>query len=356
MKIAFRTDASIQIGAGHFMRCLTLAEKLQKHGGQIRFISRNLPTYLSDLLSALGIEYLPLSMDAAQEPSDELAHSNWISTSQAQDAQATIQALADHVWDWVVVDHYALDVRWESEVLANAKQLMVIDDLADRRHDCDVLLDQNFYADMQTRYSGKVPMHCQRLLGPCYALLREDFRKLRERIKPHAGEVNRILVSLGGMDADNYTSLAIEALVAINCAQHVDVVIGAQHPYREQIQNACIAHRYECHVQTTRMAELMADADLAIGAGGSSSWERCCLGLPAMLVALADNQVDIAKALDSIGACVYIGTKEAANLSTLQQAITKLLAAHDQLVNTSRHALSLVDGMGVSRVCQVLGC
>jgi UDP-2,4-diacetamido-2,4,6-trideoxy-beta-L-altropyranose hydrolase len=157
------------------------------------------------------------------------------------------------------------------------------------------------------------------------------------------------------VDADNYTSLAIDALASINNSLHVDVVIGAQHPYREQIQNACIAHRYECHVQTTRMAELMADADFAIGAGGSASWERCCLGLPALLVALAENQIDIAKALDSIGACVYVGTKEAANLLTLQQAITNLLATHDKLENTSRHALSLVDGMGVSRVCQELG-
>jgi UDP-2,4-diacetamido-2,4,6-trideoxy-beta-L-altropyranose hydrolase len=158
------------------------------------------------------------------------------------------------------------------------------------------------------------------------------------------------------VDADNYTSQAIEALIAMNCSRHVDVVIGAQHHYREQIQNACIANGYVCHEQTNRMAELMAEADFAIGAGGSASWERCCLGLPALLVALAENQIDIAKALDSIGACIYLGTKETANLSTLQKAITNLLTAHDQLGSTSRHAFSLVDGMGVSRVCQILGC
>jgi UDP-2,4-diacetamido-2,4,6-trideoxy-beta-L-altropyranose hydrolase len=355
MKIAFRTDASSQIGTGHFMRCLTLADELKKQGARIRFVSRNLPAHLSDMLDAKGMEYVPLSMDAAQEPIDDLAHSNWLGTSQAQDAQSTIQALTDHVWDWVIVDHYALDERWESAVQASAKQLMVIDDLADRRHDCDVLLDQNFYSDMQTRYIGKVPVHCQLLLGPRYALLREEFMKLRKQIKPRAGEVKKILVFFGGVDADNYTSLAVEALASMNNGLHVDVVIGAQHHYREQIENACIANGYVCHVQTTRMAELMSDADLAIGAGGSASWERCCLGLPALLVALADNQVDIAKALDSIGACVYMGTKETANLSTLQQAITNLLAAHDQLETTSRHALSLVDGMGVSSVCQILG-
>jgi UDP-2,4-diacetamido-2,4,6-trideoxy-beta-L-altropyranose hydrolase len=354
MNIAFRTDATRQIGTGHFMRCLTLADGLKKKGARIRFISRNLPAHLRVMLDAKGVEYLPLSTDAAQEPIDDLAHSKWLGTSQIQDAKATIQVLADHLWDWVVVDHYALDERWESTVRVSAKQLMVIDDLADRRHDCDVLLDQNFYADMQTRYSGIIPLHCQLLLGPRYALLREEFKKLRKQIKPRTGDVKKILVFFGGMDVDNYTSLAIEALVAMNNGLHVDIVIGGLHPYREQIQNSSIVHGYECHVQTTRMAELMAEADLAIGAGGSSSWERCCLGVPALLVALAENQVDIAKALDSIGACVYLGSKDKANLSILQQTMTNLLASHDQLAITSLNAFSLVDGIGVSRVCQLL--
>lgn len=356
MNIAFRTDATNQIGTGHFMRCLTLADELKRKGAHICFVGNKLPAHLSDMLNSSGFEYMPLHVDTVQESIDELAHANWLGTSQAQDAQATIQALADHVWDWVVVDHYALDKRWESAARTNAKQIMVIDDLADRQHDCDVLLDQNFYADMQTRYVAKVPVHCQLLLGPRYALLRNEFRKLREQIKPRTGQVKRILVFFGGVDSDNYTSLAIEALTSISDALHVDVVIGEQHPYREQIQNACLAHGYGCQVQTTRMAELMADADLAIGAGGSASWERCCLGLPALLVALAENQVDIAKALDSIGACIYIGTKETANLLTLQQAITNLLAKHDQRESISLHAFSLVDGMGAGRVCQILGC
>jgi UDP-2,4-diacetamido-2,4,6-trideoxy-beta-L-altropyranose hydrolase len=356
MKIAFRTDASSQIGTGHFMRCLTLAEELKKHREKVRFISRNLPANLSDMLKQKGLEYVPLGEDAKQVPIDELAHSSWLGTSQSQDGEATVQALADCLCDWLVVDHYALDERWESAVRVSCKKLMVIDDLADRQHDCDVLLDQNYYADMQTRYIGKVPLPCQLLLGPRYALLRDEFRKLHEQIKPRTGEVKRILLFFGGVDADNYTSLAIEALAEMNIARNIDVVIGAQHSYRDQIQNACITHGYVCHVQTTRMAELMAEADLGIGAGGSASWERCCLGLPALLVALAENQIDIAKALDSIGACVYVGTKEEADLSTLQQAVTNLLATHNKLEITSRHALALVDGMGVSRVCQIFVC
>ena len=356
MKIAFRTDASNQIGTGHFMRCMTLADELKKQGVQILFISRNLPPHLSEMLNAKGVEYTLLSTDATQEPIDQLPHSSWLGTSQAQDAQVTVKALANHSWDWIIVDHYALDKRWETAVRGSCKKLMVIDDLADRQHDCDVLLDQNYYADMQTRYLNKVSEHCQLLLGPRYALLREEFRILREKVKVRTGGVKKILVFFGGVDADNYTSLAIQALAELNSKQQIDVVIGAQHPNREHIQQACIAYGFICHVQITHMAELMAEADLAIGAGGSASWERCCLGLPALLVAVAANQIDIAKALDSIGACYYLGEKDAVNSSSIQHSINELLVASDQILSISQQTFSLVDGLGVNRVSEALGC
>jgi UDP-2,4-diacetamido-2,4,6-trideoxy-beta-L-altropyranose hydrolase len=249
-----------------------------------------------------------------------------------------------------------LDERWERAVRGSCKKLMVIDDLADRQHDSDMLLDQNYYADMQTRYVSKVPSHCQLLLGPRYALLRKEFRTLREKVKVRAGDVKKILVFFGGVDADNYTSLAMQALVELNIKQQVDVVIGAQDPNREQIQQACINHGFICHVQTTRMAELMAEADLAIGAGGSASWERCCLGLPALLVAVSGNQIDIAKSLDSIGACYYLGEKDAVNSSSIQHSFNELLLAPDQVLSISQQAFSLVDGLGVNRVSEALGC
>jgi UDP-2,4-diacetamido-2,4,6-trideoxy-beta-L-altropyranose hydrolase len=353
MRIAFRTDTSSQIGTGHFMRCLTLADELKRQGVQIRFISRNLPAHLSDMLYAKGMEYVPLSIDVAQEPVDDLAHSNWLGTSQAKDAQETIQTLADHLWDWVVVDHYALDARWESAVRACTKQLIVIDDLADRLHDCDVLLDQNFYADMQTRYSGKVPVHCQLLLGPRYALLREEFRKLREQIKPHTGEVKRILVFFGGVDAGNYTSHAIKALVAMNSALDVDVVIGEQHPYREQIQNDCIAHGYVCHVQTTRMAELLADVDLAIGAGGTVMWERSCLGLPVISLCVAENQRK--QIADAAEAGLLFAPTSGKNVVNTIRHHTKVLLENPALLKLiSNAAMKAVDGKGVTRIVSAM--
>ena len=346
MKIAFRTDASNKIGTGHFMRCVTLAEELKKKDVHIRFLCRNLPIHLRDILITKAIEYIPLDTYDFTDSIDELAHASWLGISQLQDSKATINALADQTWDWIVVDHYALDARWEIELRSSVKRIMAIDDLADRQHDCDVLLDQNYFSDMQIRYKDKVPAHCQLLLGPQYALLREEFRTLREQVKVRSGEVKKILVFFGGIDADNYTLQAIEVLAEVNFGFQVDVVIGAQHPFKDIIENACAKNGYIFHEQTLRMAELMLKADLAIGAGGSASWERCCLGLPSLLVALADNQVAIAKELGAISACIYIGN---GGKVSLKKWLSQLIANPKQIRKVSENAFLIVDGLGVFR-------
>jgi UDP-2,4-diacetamido-2,4,6-trideoxy-beta-L-altropyranose hydrolase len=350
MKVAFRTDATNKIGAGHFMRCLTLACELKKQGAHILFLSQSLPEHLSDMLSDKGIECIALNAYEAVESSDDLKHSSWLSTSQTEDSKATIKALSEQDWDWLVVDHYALDYRWESALRQSAKNIMVIDDLADRRHDCDILLDQNYYADMQTRYSGKLPAYSQLLLGPRYALLREEFATLREQVKIRTGDVKKILVFFGGVDADNYTFHTIEELSKISAELQVDVVIGAQHPSKSKIEDFCKKKCFVCHVQTLHMAKLMADADLAIGAGGSACWERCCLGLPSLLIAVADNQVAIAKGLASINACVYLGSSDSMISLSLKEYISQILSNPERARKISENAFSIVDGLGVFRV------
>ena len=354
--IVFRTDATSQIGTGHFMRCLTLADGLKQHGAHIRFVSRKLPVHLRDMLTAKGMELVSLDSDASAAPIDELAHAHWLGTSQTQDAQASIQALSDRAWDWLIVDHYALDARWERAMRSSARQIMVIDDIADRQHDCDVLLDQNFYVDMQTRYTGKVPAHCQLLLGPRYALLRDEFQKLREQVKPRTGPVKRILVFFGGVDADNYTGRAIEALAEIGVKEmHVDVVIGAQHPCRAEIETNCSIQGFICHVQTDKMAELMAAADLAIGAGGSASWERCCLGLPSLSICVAANQQKLIAdaAQEGLLYAPAIGTDMAA---VIKKHTTALLENPYLRRLISGKAMQAVEGRGVLRIIGNLGC
>ncbi|NOU01171.1 MAG: UDP-2,4-diacetamido-2,4,6-trideoxy-beta-L-altropyranose hydrolase [Gallionella sp.] len=352
LNITFRTDATSQIGTGHFMRCLTLAVALESQGAHIRFISRNLPAHLGEMLKAKRMDFVALPNESAGEVGGDLAHSQWLGASQTQDAHATVQALSDRQWDWIVVDHYALDARWESAVRGSTKKILAIDDIADRRHDCDVLLDQNFYSDMHSRYDGKVSAHCVQLLGPRYALLRDEFRQLRAQVKPRSGEVKKILVFFGGVDADNYTGLALDALATLaNKAIKIDVVIGTQHPNREQIQQTCDAQGYACHVQTSRMAELMAEADLAIGAGGSATWERCCLGLPAIVFSIAENQEQASRALANQGV-VYLGSKEV--FATEIERAMRYLFVSTRLHEMSVRAAELVDGQGARRLSDVL--
>lgn len=347
--VAFRVDATSRIGTGHFMRCLTLADALRQRGAQIRFVSRGLPAYLGDMLESRGIEFAPLD-NTAGEAAGDLAHSSWLGTSQDRDVQDSAATLEDRKWDWLVVDHYALDARWENAMRASVGKIMVIDDLADRVHDCEVLLDQNYYHDMQTRYQGKVPEQCRLLLGPRYALLREEFRKLRAQVKPRSGEVRRILMFFGGIDAGNYTGLTINALSGLDLkGAEVDVVIGAQHSHRTEIEQACTTQGYACHVQTPRMAELMATADISIGAGGSATWERCCLGLPALSLCTAENQRR--QIADAAEAGLLYAPDKCGDLVDLIRAHTKCLLVNGALLRLiSIAAMNSVDGAGVFRI------
>ncbi len=354
MKVAFRTDASTLIGTGHFMRCLTLACELKKKGVLIRFISRNLPIHLLDMLREKGIEHVPLCVKADPAPSDELVHAKWLGTSQVKDAQATIEAILDQFWDWIIVDHYSLDVRWEREVRVYAKYLMVIDDLADRNHDCDVLLDQNFYLNMQFRYIEKVPKHCQLLLGPRFALLREEFSQLHEKVKSHSGEVKKILIFFGGIDSNNYTSSAIEALSNVTADIHVDVVIGSQNPNRSKIQNLCITYGFICHIQIAHMAKLMAKADLAICAGGTSIWERCCLGLPTLSLCIAENQRQQILDAAEIG-LLYAPSMESDVVKMIYDHTSLLIENKPLLKLISKVATNEVDGKGAARTVSAMG-
>lgn len=355
--VAFRVDASSQIGTGHFMRCLSLAEGLKRRGAQIRFVSRHMPEHIAAMLAAKEHQVSLLDSGSSSELAcDDLAHAHWLGTSQSTDAQATIEALSDRYWDWLVVDHYALDARWESDLRVAAKHILVIDDIANRGHDCDVLLDQNLYANMHTRYADKVPAHCQLLLGPRYALLRDEFRQLRNEVKPRTGPVNRLLVFFGGVDADNYTGVAIKALTELAVKRiRVDVVIGAQHPNKKQLESACAEHQFDFHVQTDRMAELMAAADLAIGAGGSATWERCCLGLPAFAISTADNQGrQVADA--AFEGVLYAPVIKDGLSDAIKRHLSALLENDCLRRSISCHAMQAVDGQGVLRVIGKMGC
>lgn len=364
MRVAFRLDASQQIGIGHVMRCLTLADALRKRGAHVRFVSRQMMDHLQQLLERTH-EFVRLPDRRRDEASDDLAHAHWLATDQATDASDTVDALDGQLWDWVVVDHYALDARWERAVRGVARHLLVIDDLADRTHDCDLLLDQNFYVDQQNRYAGKTADHCGLLLGPRYALLREEFRRYRPQGESRVGAVARVLVCFGGVDADNYTAMAIEALASLPAPRPaVDVVIGAGHCDRAGIESACRMHGFVPHVQSSRMAELMAAADLAVGAGGSTTWERCCLGLPSVVFAMADNQQQLVRDGSAAG-IIYapdmpppgVASDDASSRAGFLARHLRALMENSGLRQAiSRRGMEFVDGGGVDRVIRRMGC
>jgi UDP-2,4-diacetamido-2,4,6-trideoxy-beta-L-altropyranose hydrolase len=294
LKVAIRADASAAIGTGHVMRCRALAQALEERGAVTQFTEES-------------------RVEAA---------------------------------DWLVVDSYRLDAAWESSMRQKAAKILAIDDLADRKHDCDLLLDQNFLPHAAGRYDSLVPERCRRLLGPRYALLRPEFSHFRKKLQARTGKIEKILVSLGGVDAKNETSNVIFLLKPLRLA--VDVVVGAANPHANRIARECAEAGFAFHRQASNMAELMAAADFAVGAGGSTTWERCCLGLPTLQVAIAPNQEAPSRALAEAGLIFFSGK------SVTAEALRDALSDPARLKDQSRRMRALVDGEGARRVAAAL--
>jgi spore coat polysaccharide biosynthesis predicted glycosyltransferase SpsG/RimJ/RimL family protein N-acetyltransferase len=233
---------------------------------------------------------------------------------------------------------------------------MAIDDLAGRIHDCDLLLDQNLCENFDTRYEGLTPAHCRKLLGPRYALLRPEFEQERQRLRGRNGSVRRILIFFGGSDSTNETAKALEAMRLLNRPEiAVDVVVGGGNPHKDRVKVLCGAlpnARFYC--QVANMAELMANADLAIGAGGSTTWERFCLELPSLVVAVAPNQEPVAEKAAAEGRLLYLGKSDEVTAESISQAVGTLLQAHGWLNFLAKSSSELVDGRGVERVVRCL--
>ena len=329
MNIAIRTDSSTLIGSGHLMRCLALAERYRKDGNSVTFVCRDLLGNMAYLVSDKGFALTMLP--AAEERPDLTGYAKWLTVTQEQDADETIAAIKKiGLIDRLVVDSYAIDSIWEKRLRSYVTKIMVIDDLANRQHDCDILLDQNFYLNKESRYQGLVPEYCQLLLGPKYALLREEFYQVRKSMRVRDGQLRNILVFYGGVDATDETSKAIQALQNLRDTGllhdvQVTVVVGASNERKEDIASRCkqAGFRYLC--QISNMAELMAEADLMLGAGGSTTLERCFLGLPAIVTAIAENQVRVCEDCFSIGYIMYLGKYEDVTVNKLKNKIAEII-------------------------------
>ena len=364
LRVAFRTDASIEIGTGHVMRCLTLATALRERGAECVFLCRPHMGHLFDLIADQGCTVLalegrgdysvraPSSADASAP-----AHAGWLGVAWQDDAADSRTALSRHFLsapvDWLVVDHYGIDARWERALRGSYARLMVIDDLVDRPHDCDLLLDQSF-GRMAADYAGLIPEGAAAFTGPRYALLRPEFARLRgESLARRATpKLERLLVTLGGVDKDNVTTRVLDAIDASPLPKtvRVTVVMGPRAPWLESVRTraALMRHATKVLVGVRDMARLMAESDLAIGAGGTTIFERCCLGLPSITLVLAANQDWVASKAQDAGAAIAVRT-----VSDLGSALGALLSRGDLDGSLARLALAaaeVTDGAGVDRL------
>lgn len=337
MNIAIRADASITTGTGHIMRCLTLASHLPKNA-RITFLCKRMPGHLGEKILQQGFRLI-----LADIPDG---------ISQQHEAQLWCELLTESELSLLIVDHYALGAAFCGVMRRLSQHIMVIDDLANRLHDCDILLDQNYYSAPEHRYKSLVPAHCKNLLGPKFALLRDEFNQQLATRMP-----NHLLISFGGSDKQNLTAQCAALLPSLsNYNITADVVIGASYPFSRELQlqiaqyKGVILHE-NCHY----MSELMQKASLMIGSGGSTHWERCRVGLPGLVITTADNQTEITKELAKAGACEWLGAYEQFSPDLLIQKILFYFQHPDALLALSRQARNIVPpDSGVNKVIEHL--
>ncbi len=357
-KILIRADASIQIGTGHVMRCLTLADELRGGGAEAVFVCREFDGNLCGYIEEKGyiVHRLPVSNEQKHNIEGNLKHAAWLGADWQTDARQVEEIIKDLDTppDWLVVDHYAIDERWGRYLRSYCKKIMVIDDIADCVHDCDLLLDQNFYENLESRYDGLVPSGCKKLLGPKYALLRSEFREARKNLRKRDGHVKRIMIFFGGSDPTNETTKALEAIRMLNRPDiAVDVVVGSANPYRKIIEQiASDLPDCTCHFKVEDMAALMTRADLAVSAGGTTVWERCALALPSLVTTVAENQEKTVSDMAESGYLLFLGRSEEVSVDSLYHALEIALQSPWLLISFARKTRFFVDGRGAKRIAQ----
>lgn len=343
MNIVFRVDGSADIGLGHIMRCITLAKQLVKQHS-VSFLSCALPRQVELLLIASGVTLLTTknidtSVSAKKSCSegtlqafDQIEHANVCKGI----VENTIQT---HV-DLLIVDHYQLSAPFCHAMRTQCSHIMVIDDLANRTHDCDILLDQNYYDDFETRYNNLVPEGAYTLLGPKYALLREEFYRPLTKARCD----NHFIVCFGGSDPANMTERVVDILLSLK-ANHftADIVVGAAYLQLSQLKEKLANQKnMTLYHDTPFLTTLMQKANFMVGAGGSMHWERAKLSVTGLIVTLAQNQVATTRCLHEKECCLYIGESQNVTSGEIRKAIEFALNSPEKIREIADNAHFLV--------------
>lgn len=335
--VVIRADASSAIGTGHVVRCRTLADALIARGWTASFATRGLPDGLATSLDRAGIGRVAL-----EAAGDDAA----VTAAELERAGRDRPTL-------LVVDHYDIDAAWIDAVRSSATAVLAVDDLVDRPQPVDIVLNQNLGIDADG-YAALVPPDCRVLVGPMFALVRGAFadageaRNARGALPPD-GRVERVLVFLSGADPDDVTSRAVAALEGTGLA--ADIVVGAAYPNLADLRPRVDANpSLRLHIDTDEMADLTASADLAVGAPSSASWERCTLGVPTVLVILADNQLAVERGLVAAGAAISAGWHTGVTVDTIRALLVDLIAEPERVAAMGHRAAEVTDGRGTDRV------
>lgn len=355
MKIAFRVDASKLIGTGHVVRSITLAERMRTYGIECFFICRSHPGNLISYIRNKNYKVFVLPWEKSTSYKEANSYNiERLGCHWQVDAEQTKNILdVTHV-DMLIVDHYALDIYWEKLLSDYCCKLIVIDDLANRKHACDILIDQNLVHGMDSRYQHLVPEDCVLLLGPTYALLQPHYRKFRKYYRPK-NKIKKILIYFGGVDSKRLTERSIKALLCVNYYHiQLHIVMSSNNPRKTFICDL-IKGRDNIHLyfDLPTLAPLMSEVDFAIGAGGATTWERLCLGLPALVITSAENQVEIARELDIRGLIWWLGSDDCVSVQDICNLLKKIINGGN-VMEQSKRCLEIVDGRGTERIMNIL--
>lgn len=347
--VCFRVDSSLQIGSGHIERCITLSKQLIKKGMKIHFICRNHIGHMEKRIKQEGFDVtiLPIKKSISNKLNINYKnkHKSWLGENWDVDAKETSEIILKKKPQWLIIDHYAIDIKWENLIKSlTGVKIMVIDGLANRHHNCEILLDHTYSQNNNLRWKSLFPSHCKLLSGPKHALLRQEFISEKKKLSKKTGKIKRILISFGGYDRINATKKTLEAIISLNKSDIlIDVVVGNHFPYISQIQKLCNEFSYiKLHIQPLKIAKLMSLADLSIGAGGTMVWERCYLGLPALLISIADNQRRQAAAVHSYGALINLGFYKKNIDKVIIKELNKLFRDKKKILSMNRKCLNLM--------------
>lgn len=354
MSIVFRVDSTKEIGSGHLYRCLILANSLTESGFNCIFIINKRNDKISELIKFNRHQLKYLSIKDKLPISEKInSHKQWLKHSWKEDAEATINILEKNFVSLVVVDHYSLDYRWERKIKKHTRKIMVIDDLDNRKHECDILLDHNYRSENNAYKKNIINNLCLKLLGLKYLIINKEYVNYKKKVTRE--NIKKILIFFGGSDSEKLTELIVGKLIKLDKNKYnVSIVIGINNDRKKSIEKLIKnLNNFKCYESQMNLASMLEKNDLVIGALGMNLWERLCIGTPSVVISKGIDQKIFGKKLASKKCIHLIGHYNEVSEKKIELRLKKFLQMKITQSMTSR-LQNMVDGCGTERVANEL--